>query len=186
MFWLFFMLPLMSNSLCNHHRHYRHRSGPPQVIRYTTAATTTTIKSSTRSAYTKLPIKYTTIPKQPTNLLTTKATFYFRTNNDIPGCPAVQTFNDGNLYGPCFGGVKYTTASKYWAAILNGGNYCGKKINVYYNNKQLTLTVMDSCPGCTDNHVDMGLEALIELTGSKEAACAINTIQPIIKWGFVN
>ena len=47
----------------------------------------------------------------------------------------------------------------------------------------MNLQVMDNCPGCAeDNHVDMSLDALIELTGSKQSACAINTVLPIITW----
>jgi hypothetical protein len=42
---------------------------------------------------------------------------------------------------------------------------------------------MDECPACKeDNHVDMGLDALIELTGSKEVACSINRPIPMITW----
>jgi hypothetical protein len=42
---------------------------------------------------------------------------------------------------------------------------------------------MDECPACKEyNHVDMSLDALIELTGSKENACAINRGLPMITW----
>ena len=116
---------------------------------------------------------------------TSKATFYFRVGQDVEGCPTVQSFNDGMSYGPCNGnqGVKYTSESKYWAAIKNASGRCGETITVNYNGKSMNLKVMDECPGCAvDNHVDMGLDALIELTGSKEAACAIGTTQPTITW----
>lgn len=120
------------------------------------------------------------------NLQTTsKASFYFRVGPDVEGCPSVQTFNDGNSYGPCNGGqgVKYTSESKYWVAIKNASSRCGQTITVNYNGKTMNLQVMDQCPGCEqDNHVDMSLDALIELTGSKEAACAINTVPPMITW----
>ena len=97
----------------------------------------------------------------------------------------MQTFNDGNIYGPC--NAKYGSESKYWAAIADGGKHCGEKIFVSYGNNNLVLTVMDSCPACSvDNHVDMSLDALIELTGSVNAACAINTVLPEIKWSFYN
>jgi len=117
-----------------------------------------------------------------------KATFYFRVGDDVPGCPTVQTFNDGMSYGPCKSedgspGVKYTSNSKYWAAIANAGSRCGDTITVSYNGNSIQLKVMDECPACReDNHVDMGLDALIELTGSKEAACSINRPMPIITW----
>jgi hypothetical protein len=117
-----------------------------------------------------------------------KATFYFRVGPDVDGCPAVQTFNDGMSYGPCRSddgsqGVKYTSESKYWAAIANASSRCGDYITVNYNGNSLQLRIMDECPGCSsDNHVDMSLDALIELTGSKEAACAINSVQPMITW----
>ena len=128
-------------------------------------------------------------PKQQNNggglQTTSKATFYFRVGPDVEGCPTVQSFNDGMSYGPCNGnkGVKYTSESKYWAAIKNASGRCGETITVNYNGKSMNLKVMDECPGCAeDNHVDMSLDALIELTGSKEAACAISTTQPIITW----
>lgn len=117
-----------------------------------------------------------------------KATFYFRVGDDVPGCPTVQTFNDGMSYGPCKSedgspGVKYTSNSKYWAAIANASSRCGDTITVSYNGNSIQLKVMDECPACReDNHVDMSLDALIELTGSKEAACSINRPMPIITW----
>ena len=119
--------------------------------------------------------------------VTSKATFYFRVGENVQGCPDVQTFNDGNRYGPCSEngekGVKYTENSKYWVAIANAGSRCGDTITVNYGGNSLQLKVMDECPACAiDNHVDMSLEALIELTGSKENACAINTVLPMITW----
>jgi hypothetical protein len=127
------------------------------------------------------------IPKTNQNYFVSKATFYFRIGNDIEGCPSVQTFNDGNLYGPCNngGGIKYTSQSKYWAAIGNAKNKCGQTITVKYNNNFLNLQIMDNCEACVeDNHVDMSLDALVELTGSKEIACSIGRPQPIITWWF--
>jgi hypothetical protein len=117
------------------------------------------------------------------NVTDGKATFYFRINDNVNGCPDVQTFNDGNNYGPCnnYRGVQYNTDSKYWCAIKNSKDYCGKSIVVYYKENQINLKVMDECPSC-NNNIDMSLEALIELTGSKENACAINQQLPDVKW----
>jgi hypothetical protein len=118
---------------------------------------------------------------------TTIATYYFRVGSDVEGCPAVQSFNDGNSYGPCNNGqgVKYTSESKYWVAIRNAREHCGKTITAKYGDNSMNLLVMDSCPGCEiDNHVDMSLEALIELTGSKEHACSIGRTLPMITWHF--
>jgi hypothetical protein len=116
-----------------------------------------------------------------------KGTYYFHIDNVPSGCPSVQNFMDGNAYGPCNNGqgVKYGSQSTYWAAIKNGGAYCGEMITVKYNGKSLDLVIQDSCPGCEiTNGVDMSLDALIELTGSSEEACAINTIPPVISWTF--
>jgi hypothetical protein len=119
---------------------------------------------------------------------TSIATFYFRVGPDVNGCIPVQSFDDGNRYGPCRGedglsGVQYTSDSKYWAAIAHGGSRCGETITVNYKGKSLQLKVMDECPACSgDNHVDMSLDALIELTGSKEEACSINLPLPMITW----
>ena len=87
--------------------------------------------------------------------------------------------NDNNTYGPC--GAQYNSNSKYWCAIKNAKDYCGKSLTVYYKENSIDLIVMDECPSC-DNKVDISLEALIELTGSKEAACSINRPMPMITW----
>lgn len=51
----------------------------------------------------------------------------------------------------------------------------------------ILLTVMDSCPKCEkDDHVDMGLEALVELTGSVERACAIDCLPAKVEWKFAD
>jgi hypothetical protein len=127
-------------------------------------------------------------PMKTGGFINGKATFYFRTGEDQVGCPNVQTFNDNNRYGPCNldgnSGVLYNSRSKYWVAIKNVYNHCGKMITVYYNNNSINLTVIDECPLC-GNNIDMSLDALIELTGSKEAACAINMPLPDIKWKFL-
>jgi hypothetical protein len=105
-------------------------------------------------------------------------------DSDVPQCVPVQNFNTGNIYGSC--GQAYGSQSKYWVAIANGGNFCGRKILASYQGNSVTLTVMDTCPACqSDNHLDMGLEALIELTGSSAAACAINQPLPQISWKFI-
>ena len=136
-----------------------------------------------------------TIANKITNTIANKitntiATFYFRVGEDLIGCSPVQTFNDNKRYGPCnFNGelgVKYTSQSKYWVAIKNSKSYCGKEIIVNYNKNKIKLKVMDECPAChIDNHIDMSLDALVELTGSKEKACVINTIPPKISWYFI-
>ena len=115
----------------------------------------------------------------------TTPTFYFSATGQNPHsrCPTVQTFQDGNVYGPC--GNRYGPQSKYWAAIRDGGAHCGESIVMTYGTNSITLTVQDSCPGCSgDNHVDMGIEALVELTGSPEAACAIDRAPVQVQWRF--
>jgi len=117
-----------------------------------------------------------------------KASFYFRVGNDVSGCPSVQTFNDGNSYGPCNNGdgVKYNgdSETKYWVAIKNAELHCGKTITINYQSNSIKLKVMDKCPSCSDYDLDMSLDALIELTGSVETACSINTTPPMISWNF--
>jgi len=118
----------------------------------------------------------------------TFATFYFRTNADLPGCPIVQSFQDNNFYGPC--NVSYTQNSKYWVAISGASPHCGSIIRASFRNTSFAntiyLVVSDECPACArTNHLDMSLEALVELTGSVENACAIDKTLPRISWTFV-
>jgi hypothetical protein len=123
------------------------------------------------------------------NLQKSIPTFYFRVGDNLSGCPPVQTFVGVGAQGPCNGGqgVLYNTNSKYWAAINGAVNHCGQQIRVYYNSNNIILTIMDQCPGCgSDNHrIDVGLEALVELTGSVENACAINKPLPEVTWEFI-
>lgn len=164
---------------------------PPTLSFSSSTSTTTTTTSSTLSTFSTTssvssPTTTTTSSTTTTSAPTTStfATYYFRMGSDVPMCVPVQNFNTGNIYGSC--GQPYGTQSKYWVAIANGGNYCGRQILATYNGNSITLTVMDTCPACqSDNHLDMGLEALIELTGSATAACAINQPLPQISWQFV-
>jgi hypothetical protein len=55
------------------------------------------------------------------------------------------------------------------------------------NGNVMILQVMDCCVACEeDGHVDMGLEALIELSGSKEVACAIGMSPTKVNWIFTD
>jgi hypothetical protein len=116
--------------------------------------------------------------------LLTSPAFYFSSGLEYTGCPPVQTFNDGFRYGPCFGGVSYNESSKYWVATFDAELHCGENISVEYNGASMTLVVMDRCPGCSDGHIDMGLDALVELTGSKEIACAIGLPLVKVNWEY--
>ena len=117
------------------------------------------------------------------------ATFYFRIGPNRSECPRVQTFQNNMSYGPCnFGkrlGVKYNKSSKYWVAIKNAKSFCGRNIIVKHNTRSIILKIMDECPSCIQNRIDMSLDALIELTGSKQKACAINRRLPRISWNFI-
>ena len=120
-------------------------------------------------------------------------TYYFRINDNVKGCPEVQTFNNNNNYGPCNNtkGVIYgNKRSKYWTAIYNAKSHCGKELIAVYIDpltriqNSRTFQVMDECPGCKSGGIDVSLEAIIELTKSKEAGCAINRLPPKISWTF--
>lgn len=45
----------------------------------------------------------------------------------------------------------------------NGNPYCGKTITISYKGKTTTATVVDKCPGCTGNHIDLSNAAFLEL-----------------------
>ena len=143
-------------------------------------------QSSTQFQQTYTPLQF---QQTQNNLQNTQITptFYFRINNDIPGCAPVQNFNDGFAYGPCNNGqgVFYNNDSKYWVAINGTKSHCGKQIKVNYQGTTLILTVQDECPRCGNSKIDMSLEALIELTGSVDIACSINRPQPRVSWEFV-
>lgn len=117
-------------------------------------------------------------------------TFYYRISDKLPNerCPNVQRADVEfkNAYTSC--GLLLSDVGKYGAAISGGSNHCGKKIQVKSDSgKTLTLTVVDTCPACDkDNHVDISLDALVELfDGDSTKACGIDRTVPQISWNFI-
>jgi len=123
-------------------------------------------------------------------LISSIATFYFRIKDDITGCAPVQTLNDSLFYGGCGEnnkGIQYNgEAQRYTVAIAHGNIHCNKKIKAFFEDNEIILTVKDSCIACeSDDHLDMSLEALVELTGSPTIACSIGRSLPRIQWKFI-
>ncbi|KAF8164347.1 RlpA-like double-psi beta-barrel-protein domain-containing protein-containing protein, partial [Mycena galopus ATCC 62051] len=60
----------------------------------------------------------------------------------------------------------------------NGGTHCGKKIKVQYNGKSVIAKVVDLCPGCPSEGLDLTRGAFKEL-----AKPAVGVIEA--NWHFV-
>lgn len=45
----------------------------------------------------------------------------------------------------------------------NGNPYCGKTVTISYQGKTTTATVVDKCPGCLGNHIDLSKAAFLDL-----------------------
>ena len=116
-------------------------------------------------------------------------TFYYRMMDPLPNdrCPNVQRANVEfkDAYTSC--GKLLKDVGKYGVAIKDGGSHCGSKISVRSDSgKEIELTVVDTCPGCAgDNHLDMSLDALVELfDGDATKACGIDRTVPPVTWTF--
>lgn len=119
----------------------------------------------------------------------TTPTYYFSTALTPPApCAPLAPLDPAYRFGPCSSGgvpgVLYGPHAKYYAAIAGGASHCGEAITMTYNGNSVQLVVMDECPGCTDGHVDMSFDALMELTGSEVQACAIGILPITVEWSF--
>lgn len=46
--------------------------------------------------------------------------------------------------------------------------WCGQKIQAFYNGRSVVATIMDMCPGCSGQDIDLSPAAWRQLTGSDE------------------
>ncbi|KAF5343420.1 hypothetical protein D9758_011839 [Tetrapyrgos nigripes] len=70
----------------------------------------------------------------------TQATWY-QPNGELGACGAPSQNSDLVVALP---------ASKY-----DGGDNCWRHIGIHYEGKYVDATVVDMCPGCDDNHIDI-------------------------------
>lgn len=131
------------------------------------------------------PVSPPSTPKGEVHLI--KPTYFFR-ESPLPDsrCAPVQSRFEEFADTAAACGQTYRNINKYGVAIANGKQFCGREIIVAFGGKQLTLTVVDQCPGCeVDNHLDMSLEAMHELfDGDAKKTCALDSITPNIEWWF--
>ena len=95
------------------------------------------------------------------------------------GCPSFKTYcgycgtESGGGGGTCPAGINDSVSNaptQYFAAFPIGssfgqGKYCGMCVDVSYQGKTITATVVDECATCTDSggHIDLGLSAAVAL-----------------------
>ncbi|MGO9835305.1 MAG: hypothetical protein ACLP1X_13920 [Polyangiaceae bacterium] len=94
------------------------------------------------------------------------------------GCSSYKTYcgycgtESGGGGGTCPTGITDTVsniATPYFAAFPVGtfgqGKYCGMCVDVSYQGRTITATVIDECATCTDSggHIDLGLSAAVAL-----------------------
>jgi hypothetical protein len=94
------------------------------------------------------------------------------------GCGSFKTFcgycgtESGGGGGTCPSGITDTvsnTGTQYFAAFPSGsfgqGKYCGMCVDVSYQGKTITATIVDECGTCGDSggHIDLSLSAAVAL-----------------------
>ncbi|KAI0477984.1 RlpA-like double-psi beta-barrel-protein domain-containing protein-containing protein [Xylaria cf. heliscus] len=71
--------------------------------------------------------------------------------------PAIAFSGDMTYYNPGLGSCGWTNGDGDAVVALSpskSGN-CGKSIRVHYNGKTATAKVVDKCPGCSDQSIDV-------------------------------
>jgi hypothetical protein len=92
----------------------------------------------------------------------------------------ITIYDNNGGYGAC-GTKLYDTdmivalAQPAWGAstydVMTGAAtnpWCGQKIKIDYNGNSIEATIMDLCPGCVGNDIDLSLAAWKQLTGLDE------------------
>ncbi|CAO3589681.1 unnamed protein product [Absidia cylindrospora] len=90
---------------------------------------------------------------------------------------------DATYYTVGLGSCGKTSTDRQLVAALSSdlmskGKYCGKKIKIKTPTGTVTATVVDTCPGCAKNSVDLSITAFKKI--GKVAAGRIS-----INWSFV-
>ncbi|KXL48384.1 carbohydrate-binding module family 63 protein [Acidomyces richmondensis BFW] len=78
------------------------------------------------------------------------------------------TFYGGNVQGGACSFSTYTLPSGLMGTALSSSNWddsaeCGGCVNVHYGGKSITAMIVDECPGCGQNHLDLFPDAFAEL-----------------------
>ncbi|KAF2765800.1 barwin-like endoglucanase [Teratosphaeria nubilosa] len=78
------------------------------------------------------------------------------------------TFYGGNTAGGACSFANFTPPIGVFGTALSGNNWesagnCGGCVKVNYSSKSITAMIVDECPGCGENHLDLFQNAFTEL-----------------------
>lgn len=95
----------------------------------------------------------------------------------------VATFYGGNTQGGACSFSTYTLPSGLYGTALSSSNWdnsgnCGGCVAVTYGGKTITAMIVDECPGCGENHLDLFEDAFTDI-----AAESLGQID--VTWDYV-
>ncbi|KAF2765929.1 barwin-like endoglucanase [Teratosphaeria nubilosa] len=89
------------------------------------------------------------------------------------------TFYGGNVAGGTCSFSTYTLPSSLYGTALSSSNWnssanCGGCVKVSYGGKSITAMIVDQCPGCGDNHLDLFPDAFSALADESLGVIDVN------------
>ncbi|KAL1306583.1 hypothetical protein AAFC00_005267 [Neodothiora populina] len=89
------------------------------------------------------------------------------------------TFYGGNTQGGACSFSTYTIPSGLYGTALSSSNWdnsgnCGGCVAVTYGGKTITAMIVDECPGCGENHLDLFPDAFAEFADKSKGVIDVN------------
>ncbi|KAI0161893.1 RlpA-like double-psi beta-barrel-protein domain-containing protein-containing protein [Hypoxylon sp. FL1284] len=86
--------------------------------------------------------------------------------------PALAHSGDMTYYTPGLGACGQTNNENDAVVAMSPAQYghCGKSINIHYNGKSASAKIVDKCPGCTGDGIDVSpavFKKLVDLSAGR-------------------
>ncbi|KAI1373955.1 RlpA-like double-psi beta-barrel-protein domain-containing protein-containing protein [Hypoxylon crocopeplum] len=89
--------------------------------------------------------------------------------------PSMASSGDMTYYTPGLGACGETNTESDDVVAMSPNQYgnCGKTINIHYDGKTVSAKVVDKCPGCTSNGIDVSPKVFEELADPAEGRVSV-------------
>ena len=89
------------------------------------------------------------------------------------------TFYGGNVHGGACSFSTYTLPASLKGTALSSSNWdnsgnCGGCVSVHHGGKSVTAMIVDECPGCGSNHLDLFPDAFADLAPKSEGVIPVS------------
>lgn len=137
----------------------------------------TSTEASTSQQTSAAPQPTTTATPTTTEISSSSSAAPSSSGSGSGSSPSGTFHGDGTYYNPYVGACGWTNTDddlivaisqqRYNKEIVNGNSnnnpLCGKKLRVSYEGKSVDVKIVDSCPGCSENSLDLSPAAFSKI-----------------------